>query len=146
MRCSSAVTVVASWSPTRATTALSEVLLLHLMQIIHHLQALTDQPYLPLHVGHGALHPPHLPLQGGGNGPVVPLSGFVLLPQLLVAVMLSLCAVGEYRPAAHVAGLAPVFAVACVCVQVPSEELCSAALVRTGDELVQTAHTVAVLL
>lgn len=142
----SAVTVVATWSPTGATAALSKVLLPHLMQIIHHLQALTNQPYLPLHVGHGALHPPHLPLQGSGNDPVVPLSGFVLLPQLLVAVVLSLGAVGEYCPAAHVAGLAPVFAVACMRVQVPSEELCSAALVWTGDELVQTAHTVAVLL
>lgn len=116
------------------------------MQIVHHLQALTDQIYLPLHVGHGGLHPPHLPLQGGGDGPVVPLPGFVLLPQLLVAVVLSLGAVGEDHPAAHVAGLAPVFAVACVGVQVPAEELRPAALVRTGDELVQTAHAVAVLL
>lgn len=142
----SAVTDVATRSPTRAAAALSKVLLLHLIEIIHHLQALTDQPYLPLHVGHGALHPPHLPLQGSGDGPVVPLSGFILLPQLLVAVVLSLGAVGEYRPAAHMAGLAPVFTVACVCVQVSSEELCSTALVWTGDELIQTAHTVAVLL
>lgn len=116
------------------------------MQVVHHLQALADQPYLPLHVGHGALHPPHLPLQGGGDGPVVPLSGFVLLPQLFVAVVLSLRAVGEYRPTAHVAGLTPVLAVACVGVQVPAEELRPAALVRTGDELVETAHAVAVLL
>lgn len=116
------------------------------MQIVHHLQALTDQPDLPLHVGHGALHPPHLPLQGGGDGSVVPLPDLVLLPQLLVAVVLSLGAVGENRPAAHVAGLTPVFTVACVGVQVPAEELRPAALVRTGDELVQTAHAVAVLL
>lgn len=116
------------------------------MKIVHYLQALTDQPYLPLHVGHGALHPPHLPLQGGGDGPVVPLSDFILLPQLLVAVVLSLGAVGENCPAAHVAGLTPVFAVTCVGVQVPAEELRPAALVWTGDELVQTAHAVAVLL
>lgn len=57
-----AVAVVATWCPTRATTALSKVLLLYLMQVIHHFQALADQPYLPLHVGHGALHSPHLPL------------------------------------------------------------------------------------
>lgn len=116
------------------------------MQIVNHFQAFTDQPYLPLHVGHGALHPPHLPLQGRCDGPVVPLTGFILLPQLLVAVVLSLGAMGENRPAAHVAGLTPVVAVACMGVQVPAEELCLAALVRTGDELVQTAHAVAVLL
>lgn len=142
----SAVAVVATWSPTGAATALSQVLFFYLVQVVHHLQALADQSYLPLHVGHGALHPPHLPLQGGGDGPVVPLSGFILLPQLLVAVVLDLGAVGEYRPTAHVTGLAPVFAVACVGVQVPAEELSPAALVRTGDELVQTAHAVAVLL
>lgn len=116
------------------------------MQVIHHFQALADQPYLPLHVGHGALHPPHLPLQGGGYGPVVPLPGFILLPQLLIAVVLGLCAVGEYCPAAHVAGLTPVFTVACVGVQVPAEELRPAALVRTWDEFIQTAHAMAVLL
>lgn len=116
------------------------------MQVVHHFQALTDQSYLPLHVGHGALHPPHFPLQGSGDGPMVPLPGFILLPQLLVAVVLSLCAVGEYCPTAHVAGLTPVFAVPCVGVQVPAEQLRPAALVRTRDELIQTAHAVAVLL
>ncbi len=116
------------------------------MQVVHHLQALADEPYLPLHVSHGVLHPPHLPLQGSGDGPVVPLPGFILLPQLLVAVVLSLCAVGEYRPAAHVAGLTPMFAVASVGVQVPAEQLRPAALVWTWDELVQTVHAVAVLL
>lgn len=116
------------------------------MQIVHHFQAFTDQPYLPLHVRHGALHPPHLPLQGSSDGPVVPLSDLILLPQLLVAVVLGLGAVGENRPAAHVAGLTPVFTVACVGVQVPAEELRPAALVRAWNELVQTAHAVAVLL
>lgn len=116
------------------------------MQVVHHFQALTDQSYLPLHVGHGALHPPHLPLQCSGDSPMVPLPGFILLPQLLVAVVLSLCAVGEYCPTAHVAGLTPVFTVPCVGVQVPAEQLRPAALVRTRDELIQTAHAVAVLL
>lgn len=86
------------------------------MQVIHHLQALADKPYLTLHVRHGVLHPPHLPLQGNGNGPVVPLPGLILLPKLLVAVVLSLCAVGKDGPAAHVAGLTPVFTVACMSV------------------------------
>lgn len=77
---------------------------------------------------------------------MVPLPGLVLLPQLLVAVVLSLSAVGEYCATAHVAGLAPVFAVARVGVQVPAEQLRPAALVWTRDELEQAAHTVAVLL
>lgn len=87
-------------------------------------------------MSHGVLHSPHLPLQGSGDGPVVSLPGFIFLSQLLIAVVLRLCAVGEYCPTAHVAGLTPVFTVACVGVQVPAEELRPAALVRTWDELV----------
>lgn len=116
------------------------------MQVIHHLQALADQPYLPLHVRHGVLHPPHLPLQGHGDGPVVPLPGLVLQPQLLVAVVLSVRVVGQHGPAAHVARPTPVFTVALVIVQVPAEELHPAALVWTRDELVHARHAVAVLL
>lgn len=116
------------------------------MEVVHHLQALTDQPYLPLHVGHGALHPPHLSLQSGGDSSVVPLPGFILLPQLLVAVVLSLGAVGKYCTTAHVTGLTPVFTMARMSVQVPAEELRPAALIRTGYKLIETAHTVAILL
>lgn len=126
--------------------ALAKVILVHLVQVIHHLQALADQPYLPLHVRHGVLHPPHLPLQGHGYGPVVPLPGFVLQPQLLIAVVLSLRAVGQHGPAAHVARPTPVFTVALVIVQVPAEELHPTPLVRTRDELVHARHAVAVLL
>lgn len=115
------------------------------MQIIHHLQALADQPYLPLHVRHSVLHPPHLPLQGHGDGLVVPLPALKLQPQLLVAVVLGLCGVGQYGAAAHVARLAPVLAVALVIVQIPAEELHPTSLVRTGYELVQARHAVAVL-
>ena len=77
---------------------------------------------------------------------MVLLPDLILLPQLLVAVVMGLGAVGEYRPAAHVAGLTPVLTVACVGVQIPAQELSPTALVWTGDELIQTAHTVAVLL
>lgn len=96
-------------------------------------------------MGHGALHPPHLLLQGNGDGPVVFLPGFILLPQLLVAIVLRLRAMGEYGPAAHVARLTPVLTVACVDVQVPAEELRPAALIRTRDEFIQAAHGVTVL-
>ena len=78
--------------------------------------------------------------------PVVPLAGLVLLPQLLVAVVLALGLVRQHRAAAHVAGLAPVVAVAGVGVQVPAQQLRPAALVRAGDELELTGHAVAVLL
>lgn len=142
---SSGAVAAATQGPSGAATGFSEVLLFHLLQIVHHLQAFTDEPYLPLHVGHRALHPSHFPLQSSGNGPVVPLPGFILLPQLLVAVVLGLSAVGQHRPTAHLAGLAPVLAVAGVGVQVPAEELRPAALIRAGDELVKTAHAVAVL-
>lgn len=142
----SSVVGVATQHPSGAAVALSKVLFFHLVQVIHHFQAFTNQPYLPLHVGHGVLHPLHFPLQGSSNSTVVPLSGFIFLPQLLVAVVLALGAVGEYCPAAHVAGLAPVLTVAGVSVQVPAEDLCSAARVRAQDELVQTAHAVAILL
>lgn len=77
---------------------------------------------------------------------MVPVLFLILLPQLLVAVVLSLGVVGEYGPTAHVAGLTPVLTVACMGVQVPAEKLRPAALVRAGDELVQAAHAVAVLL
>lgn len=141
-----AATVAAIRSPTGTGSGLPQVLFIYLLYLIHHFQALADQPYLPLHVGHGALHPPHLLLQGDGDGPVVFLPGFVLLPQLLVAVVLRLRAMGEYGPAAHVARLAPVLAVARVGVQVPAEELRPAALIRTRDEFVQAAQGVTVLL
>lgn len=126
--------------------ALPKVILVYLVQAIHHLQAFADQPDLPLQVRHGVLHPPHLPLQGQGDGPVVPLSGLVLQPQLLVAVVLGLRGVGQHGAAAHVARPAPVFTVALVSVQVPAEELRPTALVRTRDELVHARHAVAVLL
>lgn len=77
---------------------------------------------------------------------MVPLPGLILLPQLLIAVVLRLRAVGQYCPAAHVAGLTPVLTVACVVIQVPPEKLRPAALVRTWDEFIETAHAVAVLL
>lgn len=96
-------------------------------------------------MGHCALHPPHLLLQGDGNGPVVFLLGFILLPQLLVAVVLCLCAMGEDGPTAHVARLTPVLAVACMGVQVPAKELCPAALIWTWDEFIQATHGVTVL-
>lgn len=130
----------------RCAGVLSKVILVYLVQAIHHLQALADQPYLPLQVRHGILHPPHLPLQGHGDGPVVPLSGLVLQPQLLIAVVLSLCGVGQHGATAHVARPAPVFTVALVSVQVPAEELHPTPLVRTWDELVHARHAVAVLL
>lgn len=137
---------VAIAAASGCTGAFAKVFFVYLVQDIHYLQALADQPYLPLHVRHGVLHPPHLPLQGHGYGPVVPLPGFVLQPQLLVAVVLSLRVVGQHGPAAHVAWPAPVFTVAFVIVQVPAQELHSAALVRTRDELVHARHAVAVLL
>lgn len=77
---------------------------------------------------------------------MVPLPGFILLPQLLVAVVLRLCAVGQDCPTAHVTGLTPVLTVACVVIQVPAKKLRPAALVRTWDEFIETAHGVAVLL
>lgn len=128
------------------TGALSIVILFYFVQVIHHLQALADQPYLSLHVRHGVLHLPHLPLQGHGYGPVVPLPRLVLQPQLLIAVVLGLRGVGQYGPTAHVAGSTPVFTVALVSVQVPAEELHPAPLIRTWDELVHARHAVAVLL
>lgn len=67
---------------------------------------------------------------------MVPLPGFILLPQLLVAVMLSLGAMGKYCPTAHVAGLAPVLTVMCMGLEVPAEKLHPAALVGAGDELI----------
>lgn len=140
-----AATVAAVWRPTGTPSGLPQVLFIYLLYLIHHFQAITDQPYLPLHVGHRALHPPHLLLQGDGNGPVVFLPGFILLPQLFVAVMLCLRTMGEDGPAAHVARLTPVLAVARVGVQVPAEELCPAALIRTWDEFKQAAHGVTVL-
>lgn len=140
-----AATIAAIWRPTGTTTGLPQVLLVYLLYIIHHFQAVTDQPYLPLHVGHRALHPPHFLLQGNGDGPVVFLPRFILLPQLLVAVVLCLRVMGEDGPTAHVARLTPMLTVACVGVQVPAEELCPAALIRTWDEFIQAAHGVTVL-
>lgn len=139
------VSVAAIWSPTGTASGLPQVVFIYFFYLIHHFQALTDQPYLPLHVGHGALHPPHLLLQGDGNGPVVFLPGFILLPQLLVAIVLCLRAMREYGPTAHVARLTPVLTVACMGVQVPAEELCPTALIRTRDEFIQAAHSVTVL-
>lgn len=140
-----AATVAASWRPTETASGLPQVLFICLLYLIHHFQALTDQPYLPLHVGHRTLHPPHLLLQGNGNGSVVFLPGFILLPQLLVAVVLCLRAMGENGPTPHVARLTPMLAVARVGVQVPAEELCPATLIRTWDEFIQAAHGVTVL-
>jgi len=97
-------------------------------------------------VRHGALHAPHLPLERGGDGAVVALPVGVLAPQLLVAVVARLRAVGEHRATAHVARLPPVLAVAGVRVQVTAHQLGAAALVRAGDQLVGAAHAVAVLL
>lgn len=77
---------------------------------------------------------------------MVPLPGLILLSQLLVAVVLSLGLVGEYGPAAHVAGLPPVFTATRMGVQVPAEELRPAAMEWAGDEFIQTVHAVAVLL
>lgn len=140
-----AAAVAAIWCPTEAASGLPWFVFIYLLYLIHYFQALADQPYLPLHVGHGALHPPHLLLQGNGDGPVVFLPGFILLPQLLVAIVLRLGAMGEYGPAAHVARLTPVLTVACMDVQVPAEELRPAALIRTRDEFIQAAHGVTVL-
>lgn len=64
---------------------------------------------------------------------MIPLPSFVLLPQLLVAVVLSLGSVGEYRPTTHVARLAPVLTVVRMGLEVPAEELYPAALVGAGD-------------
>lgn len=136
----------ATWCPTGTASGLPWVLFIYLLYLVHHFQAFTDQPYLPLHVSHRALHPSHLLLQGDGDGPVVFLPGFVLLPQLLVTVVLCLCAMGEDGPAAHVTRLTPVLAVACMSIQVSAEELCPAALIRTWDEFIQAAHGVTVLI
>lgn len=136
----------AAVTATETPTGLTQVLLFHLLQFVHDLQALTDQADLPLHVSHGALHPPHLPSEGCCDGSVVPLPGLVLMPQLPVAVVLGLGAVGQHGATAHVAGLAPVLTVPGVGIQVPAEELGTAALVGAGNELEQAAHAVAVLL
>ena len=120
--------------------------ILHLLLAVHDLQALADQADLPLHVSHGVLHLPHLPLQCSSDCPVRLPLGLVLLPQLPVAVVLALALEGEQGAAAHVAELPPVLAALGVRLQVPPKHLGPAAPVRAGHRLVQAGRAVAVLL
>lgn len=121
------------------------VLLLGLFALLQHLQALADEPHLPTHVRHGALHARHLATERCGYGPLLAALRLVALLQVAVAVVQRLRGAAQLRAAAHGAQLAPVRAGAGVRISVTAEDARAATRVWAKQPLEWAGGAVEVL-